>query len=73
MAIAASRLRPVGEQLGLFSTAAWDRVNEWDKAIRRLPPSRRHRAVRASPGHRGREGRPPLCGLRCSASLPRCC
>jgi alpha-1,6-mannosyltransferase len=38
VAIAASRLRPVGERLGLLSTAVWDRVNEWDKSIRRLRP-----------------------------------
>ncbi len=38
MAIGASRLRPVGARLGLTSTRVWDRVDEWDRSIRRLRP-----------------------------------
>jgi hypothetical protein len=38
VAIAASRLRPVGERLGLFSTRVWDQVNAWDQSIRRRRP-----------------------------------
>ena len=38
MAIEASRLRPVSERLGLFSTRLLDKLDDWERSIRRRRP-----------------------------------
>ena len=38
MAIEASRVRPVGERLGLFPPRFLDKLNDWDRSIRRRRP-----------------------------------